>query len=583
MIGNNGIIFESRKREPKPSEKSDQALYDVTQGSEIAKPQGQGHPEINDEIFALMQGYIAGLEALNKDGTPIHVDEIASSLAKLYEKIRKVVDWQDDNVLRRRAIERILKRLLFAKDLRIPLSKQPKADNLAGTITTELVRGGHLPNDEVWKESITVVSKSLTKYLYFLSQSSGSSLLNLKKQANFYTFIIEIAACEIEEILAQPVKEYALLEAMAKMMESRINLSPAEGLTEREKEQQIYIAVCRTLFDLDDAFIAYRLLSLQYPDWKEVSDEALPKRLNEIIAFWGNLGNILKHPLAKDFNRICDQNDTVFSLLGDFMEEAKDNPDEIIPLIEDREKFKQKISQLYDRRFNTLKKRLFRLGIFSTLSVFLSNWFTFFIVEVPLANFFYEEFSLFTAFIDFIIPPAVMLLLVMTIKAPSGKNRQRVLKAVESFVYKNEKKKFYEIQIGKSRSVLSRVLYVAVYLLITLLVFTAVGALFYVAGLPLTSVIFDTFMISLTVFAAVGIRNKSKELDVDDKTSFYEFLLDMIFVPLANVGSFFAAKWKEYNVFAILFNFVIEAPFALILDTVEGWSQFLKDKKASIR
>lgn len=583
MKGENGVIFENKQREPGPSGGSDQALYDISQGGKIAESQKQTHSEINEEIFALMQSYIAGLEALNKDGTPIHVDEIASSLAKLYEKIRKVVDWQDDNVLRRRAIERILKRLLFAKDLKIPRSKQPKADSLAETITTELVRGGHLPNDEVWKESIAVVSKSLTKYLYFLTQVSRGSLLNFKKQANFYTFIIEIAACEIEEILAPPVKEYALLEAMAKMMESRINLLPAEGLTKKEKEQQIYIAVCRTLFDLDDAFIAYRLLSLRYPDWKEVSDETLPKRLNEIIAFWDNLENILKHPLAKNFNRICDQNDTVFSLLGDFMEEAKDEPDKIIPVIEDREKFKQKISQLYDKRFDTLKKRLFRLGIFSTLSVFLSNWFTFFIVEVPLANFFYEEFSLFTAFIDFIIPPIVMLLLVMTIKAPSEKNRQRVLKAVESFVYQGEKKKFYEIQIEKRKGILSRVLYVAVYLLMTLLVFTAIGALFYVAGLPLTSVIFDTFMISLTVFAAIGIRNKSKELNVDDKTSFYEFLLDMIFVPLANVGSFFAAKWKEYNVFAILFNFIIEAPFALVLDTVEGWSQFLKDKKASIR
>ncbi len=564
MIGNNGVIFENNQQESKRSDKSDL--------------------KINDEIFALMQGYTTDLKALNKDGTPIHVDEIASSIAKLYEKIRKVVDWQEDNVLRRRAIERILKRLLFAKDLRIPMSKPPKLDSLAETITTELVRGGHLPNDEVCKESILVVSKSLTKYLYFLSQPAHNSPVNIKKQTNFYTFIIEIAACEIEEILAQPVKEYALLEAMAKMMESRINLSPADALTENEKEQQIYIAVCRTLFNLDDAFIAYRLLNLRYPNWNDLPDEAFPARLNEVIDFWHNRESILRHPLAKNFNRICDQNDTVFSLLSDFMEEAKDEPEGIIPTIKDRTEFKQKISQLYDKRYHTLKRRLFRLGIFSTLSVFLSNWFTFFIVEVPLANFFYEKFNLFTAFIDFIIPTLVMFLLVVIIKAPSEKNRQHVLKVVESFVYKGEKKKFYEIQIGKNRrGVLSRALYVTIYLFMTLLVFTAVGASFYIAGLPPTSVIFDTFTISLTVFAAVGIRNKSKELNVDDKTSFHEFLLDMIFVPIANVGSFFAAKWKEYNVFTILFNFVIETPFALALDTVEGWSQFLKDKKATIR
>jgi hypothetical protein len=563
MIGNNGVIFENNQHESKHFDKLNR--------------------NITDEVFALTQEYVTNLEALNKDSTPIHVDEIATSIAKLYEKIRKVVDWQEDNVLRRRAIERILKRLLFAKDLRIPIYKQPEVDSLAETITTELVRGGHLPNDEVPKESISVVSKSLTKYQYFLTQSSRNSPLSIKKQANFYTFILEIAACEIEEILVKPIREYALLDAMTKMMESRINLSPTVGLTKNEKEQQIYIAVCRTLFNLDDAFIAYRLLNFRFPDWKDLSDEALPARLNEVIDFWNNLENILRHPLAKNFNRICDQNDTVFSLLNDFLEEAKNKPEKIIPTIEDRKKFKQKISQLYDKRYNTLKKRLFRLGIFSTLSVFLSNWFTFFIVEVPLAKFFYEEFSLFTAFIDFIIPTIVMFLLVMIIRAPSEKNREHVLKVVESFVYKGEKKKFYEIEIGKNREVLSKTFYVTIYLFMTLSVFTVVGASFYVAGLPLTSVIFDTFTISLTVFAAVGIRNKSKELNVDDKTSFYEFLLDMIFVPIANVGSFFASKWKEYNVFAILFNFIIETPFALVLDTIEGWSQFLKDNKASIR
>lgn len=563
MIKNNTVIFENNQQGLKHYHKSDL--------------------EIDDEILDLMRRYTAELEALDKDGTPIHVDEIASSIAKLYEKIRKVVDWQEDNVLRRRAIERILKRLLFTKGLGIPTYKQPKVECLAKTITTELIRGGHLPNDEVPKESISVVAKSLTKYVHFLNQSSRNSQLNIKKQANFYTFVIEIAACEIEEILAQPVKEYALLDAMTKMMESRINLSPTNALTGDEKQQQIYIAACRTLFNLDDAFIAYRLLKFQFPDWNNLPEEALPARSIEVMNFWRNSEKILKHPLAKDFNRICDQNDTVFSLLSDYMEKSKDEPEKIISTIKDRAKFRQKISKLYDKRYKTLKKRLFRLGVFSTLSVFLSNWFTFFIVEVPLANLFYERFSLFTAFIDFIIPTIVMFLLVVIIRAPSGENRERVLKVVESFVYKDKKKKFYEIQIGKNRGVFSKALYVTIYLFMTWLVFTVVGMSFSAAGLPITSVIFDTFTISLTVFAAVGIRNKSKELNVDDKTSFNEFLFDMFFVPVANVGSFFAAKWKEYNVFTILFNFVIETPFVFALDTIEGWSQFLKDNKATIR
>ena len=38
----------------------------------------------------------------------LEVDEVASKIAKAYEKVREVVDWKEENLLRRAAIERIL-------------------------------------------------------------------------------------------------------------------------------------------------------------------------------------------------------------------------------------------------------------------------------------------------------------------------------------------------------------------------------------------------------------------------------------------------------------------------------------------
>jgi hypothetical protein len=589
-----GVIFESKRvLEGKPPKLKDSVKpLDRQVGSfttsplqSLNKPKNQAHPTLNNELFAMLHGYIESIESSKKDSTPIHVDEIASRLAKFYEKIRKIVDWQEDNVLRRRAIERILKRLLFAKISGLSVYKQVDANNLAETITTELIRGGHLPNDEIPREVIPIVSEALSKYLFFLEQSSLSStpIGDIKKQVNFTTFVMETTACEMEEILANPIKEYALLDVMTKIMEERIKLIPPNSLSEEEKRRQIFIAVCRTLFDLDDAFIIYRLFDLQYSDWRNPQKGILQERFNEVISFWENSDSFLNHPLSKDFNQVCDRNDTVFALLDDFLEGTKDRPRKIIPAIEDKKNFRSKVGKLYDKRYETLKRRLFRLGTFSTLSVFLSNWFTFYIVEVPLAKLFYERFSLFTAFIDFLIPTLVMFILVMIIRPPSKKNRKQVLDLVESFVYTHEKKKFYEIRTSKRSRPILKTIFVVLYILVAWFVFTIVGATFFFVELPITSVIFDTFTIALTVFAAVIIRNKSKELNVDDKTTFHEFVLDMVSLPIAKVGSVLAAKWKEYNIVAIFFNFVIETPFALVLNVIEGWSQFLKDRKAELR
>lgn len=537
-------------------------------------------PEIND----LLESYMYALTSARKGYTYIHVDEIASRIAKLYELIRKVIDWKEDSELRRGAIERILKRLLFGKLSPITLGVEPDPNGLAETVTLELIRSGHLPNDEVPRESIEVVSRSLTKYLYFLKQNPATvDPLRMKHNMNYFTFLIEIAACEIEEILTVPIKENGLMYAMTQLMDERTKIHPEGSLTPEDKKIQVYIATCRTLFDLDDAFISYQLLKIWYPDWNALSHTDTENVNNQMSTIREHLTKTLDHPIGKDLNVQCERIDTVFALIGDVMDKFKDKPEEVKAAFENKETLTALITEAYEKRRTTLKSRLIKLGVFSTLSVFLSNWFTFYIVEIPLAKIFYEGFNLFTAFIDFLVPTVVMAVLVSIIRPPDDKNLTRVLTAVKGFVYQNEKRQLYEVYLRKKRRSDVSFIMGLMYLASTVVVFGFVGWIFYIAKLPITSVIFDTLTIALTVFAAVMIRNKSKELTVNEGRSVREFLLDMISVPIAKVGSILAAKWKEYNVISIFFNFVIETPFAMILDFIEHWSEYLKERRAELR
>jgi len=46
----------------------------------------------------------------------IFVDEIASRVASFYEKIRGIIEWREEHLLRKTAIERVLRRrLVFQK------------------------------------------------------------------------------------------------------------------------------------------------------------------------------------------------------------------------------------------------------------------------------------------------------------------------------------------------------------------------------------------------------------------------------------------------------------------------------------
>lgn len=91
----------------------------------------------------------------------------------------------------------------------------------------------------------------------------------------------------------------------------------------------------------------------------------------------------------------------------------------------------------------------------------------------------------------------------------------------------------------------------------------------------------DTAGIALNIFAALVIRNKAKELTVEEKTGVGEFLLDILSLPIGEIGSWMAKKWKEYNVVSVFFNVILETPVITLIDFLENWSQFLKERKAS--
>ncbi len=539
---------------------------------------------LTPEFDRMAASYTEGLQNAKRAVTPIHVDEIASRVAKFYEMVRKVVDWKEDNVLRRSAIERVLKRTLFPKLTGVGTRANFDTYRMAYTITADLIRGGHLPNDEIPQESVLTVETALKKYLHIIEHAHfpTGDLIPLKRKINFATFIIELASCEIEEILVNPVKERALLEAMTESLTARIRILPEGSLTQEEKKTHVFIATCRTLFDLDDHFILYELIKYSFPGWGD-PDEALLGRLTvEIPKLWAESHKVLEHPVSRQLYSIAERIDAVFMLVGDVMDQYKDAPQKFAATLKDKAAFTTQITEAYNKRFISLKTRLMRLAIFSTLSVFLSNWVTFFIVEVPLAAIFYEGFNLFTAIVDFVVPTVVMFALVSIIRPPHADNVKQVLIAVNQFVYQDEKKKLYDVYLKRRTNSGMALVMAIMYMVMMFGVLGGVGYVFYIAGLPVTSIIFDTLTIALTFFAAVLIRNKAKELSVDDRASVWEFLLDMIAVPIARIGSVLANKWKEYNIIAILFTFLIETPMVVVFDFIESWSQYIKERRSEL-
>lgn len=530
-------------------------------------------PNISQATQKLISRYQIWYQSLKpKEGiSTIHVDEVASKVAAFYEKIRTVVDWKEEHLMRRAAIIRKLKR----KFLDLELSNFSNRKEIAESLVLELIRGGHFPNDKIEETKITDVQLTLNKYIFIFKNAPPAK--NGQEKLQFYNWLLEIAACEIEQTLYPFGRERALIDYMFELMKEKIQLN----LPEEEKNIQIYIAVHQALFKLDRPIISYNLLKYKYSQWNNPDKEWLFEVSKNIYKIWDYIENKLSHPLGKKFYTICEKYDTPYLLLGDILSE--ENPAEVSKKISDPEALEGLVTKAYNKRLFTLKKRLFRAAFYTTLSVLLGNGLSLFLLEIPLARLIHGKFTPLSIVVDIFESTLLMFLFVATIKPPSGENLNLVIMEAMKITYQREKTDIYEIKAPRKKGLITQFIITLLYLLSALVSLTILVLIFELAKFPLTSVIINIIFIPVTVFAGLAVRKRSEELTVEEKKGgFLGFIFDILFLPVANIGRWLSSKWKKYNAIAAFFNALIDMPFLIFVEFLEQWRFFLKEKKEEI-
>lgn len=503
----------------------------------------------------------------------IHVDEIASRVAAFYEKIKGVVDWKEEHLLRKRAIERILKRrIIFQKE----------NGNMAESLVYELIRGGYFPNDSIPESKIVKTQKILNKYLFILAKTRKEKPADATNEPiiELQDWLLDIASYELEKTLSPPLKEEALVDYMADLMKERIKVSE-EIITEDKKNIQVYIAVQRALFNLDESTIAYCILCKRYPEWRDFSltTPLFLKIAENIYAVKESIVKELNHPLSEKFFNICKKHNTPYLILGDIV--AK-NPLEAQENLENPEILEGLIKESYSQRLIKLKTRLRRAAIYSTISIFVTKITLALAIEIPIDKYIMNEFNSLSLGINILFPVFLMFLLVVTIKPPKKENLERVIMEVSKICYQKERKDIYEIRKPKKRGKILGTIIFSIYALAFLISFGIIIKALQGLNFGIFSMAIFIFFVSVISFLGVKIRERSKELTVEEeKETFVHSLFDLFSLPIVRMGRWFSEKWAKLNI-ALIISALIDMPFLTFVEFLEQWQYFLKEKKEEI-
>ncbi|MDO8654897.1 MAG: hypothetical protein Q7R48_00470 [bacterium] len=530
--------------------------------------------ELSPRIQKLSESYAVwrkSLEPAGEGAGTIGVDEVASKVAAFYERIRGIVDWREEHLLRKMAIHRILHRRLL-------LSEHP--EEISEPLLLELVRGGHFPNNSLFTEEIGEVQKIISKYVLLIEQNHEKSTprkLQPKDKRTLEDWLLLLAAVEIEEELHPPIREQALGAVMQEDLEDRLLVS---GIQDQEKRLQAALAAEEALFKSDEATLTLHLLRIMEPEWQHPSPEKQAELAQNIHGIRKAVEQILTHPLGEKFHSFAERHAIPYLILGDLMEQA----DDFTLTYQDPAALEHAAIAAYGLRLRHLKGKLKRAAFYSTISIFLTKILFALIVEVPLDRTFAGQVNTNALIASIATPPLLMIVILSSMRPSPKDNLQRVVMEVMRVVYGKEKPEPIQIQGAlRKKSVLGTVVsatYVLSFVFSYGLILWGLIALRFSWS---SSFIFLAFL-SLVAFAGTRIRKNARELLVtEEKHTFLDGIFDFFSLPLVYVGKWLSGQIVRYNIILLALNFLIEIPFQVFVEFLEQWRAFLREKREKIR
>ncbi len=505
--------------------------------------------------------------ALDGGEETIEVSVPASAAASWYEKVRNTLDYQEEHLLRRNAIERILRRYRGGGET---------PERMARELLKELVWAKYLPN----KTIPLSLAKSLSVLLEKYEPLFGAVAQQKADRERMEMWLLDVVATEIEDTLAPPVSDEALASFMYEDMRPRVEWDAALGVSEDAKDLRLYTAIHRTLLKNNTATLRFRLLTLYYPAWAGVNTPAaLSEQLAaNIVPIISTIEGEIFHPLTDRLSRMIRRKAGMFRVVRDAVLHAKDPS----AILSDPAALDDAVKEALHHRTEDFRVRLRRTTVRAVLFLFLTKMLLALVLEVPYDLFIVQDASWYPLLVNITFHPIFLAFIVLTLSIPEKQNAEDYQAAVRAIAIGAPHQLLAVRMKRETRSAWWHV-FLALYGVLFILVYGAIGAVLHQFGFHALSIGLFLFFLSLVTFFGIRIRSSVKDIVASDaRNGFIGTVFDIVLLPIVRAGAWLSIRVAKINVFIYFFDFIIEAPLKVAIEFVESWLTFVREKKEEI-
>lgn len=502
-----------------------------------------------------------------EDTEKVTVDDVIGKLAFFYEKLRTTIDFKEEHLLRRFAIERDIKRRIVLENLK------PK---IALSLVEDLIRSGYLQNNTVITVTVSKIASIINKYAYLI-EIVQHELKDDPYKRRILNWIASVIACEIDLTIVPEDRVDALIETLYSIVKDRINIR-GSALSRREKNIQLYITIHQELVPSDGAIISFHLLNLYFPDWERADKHLVEFVANKISSIYHGIHTHLNNPIQTTLAKSLKKQVVAFKVLKDL---AYVHHTDLINLFSNPHFFEEEARKVISKVYNATHRKIRRSSIRAILYIFITKIALALIVEYPFELYIMGKIQYSNFVLNVCFPPVLMFFVTLTARTPGTANTKMIIDELLHIVYGEPEQEI--LCVIKARRFQRPIYFALTYFFYILLYGFIFGMIIYVLSILKFNILSGSifiFFLTAVCFFGTRIRYMASEYLVQKKREGLSAIVILFFtLPIIRAGHWLSYHLRRINLFTFIFDFIIEAPFKLLIELIESWFIFLREKK----
>ena len=504
-------------------------------------------------VFDAIKGRTGNLAPVSENETLIQVNSITSTAGTLYEKFRYLLDYKDEHVIKRSAVARILRRKLSMEG----------TNDIGVSLLQELISGGYLPNKSIPEHVAADIQAIVNPYLVLRSHVQGVSGSD--------KMIIGFAASELSRFLFPSESDEAVFSAYFQDVVSRVKVGYA--LSSEELETAVFVACRRGLLREDNDLLAYALW-LRFSKWgSAMRGEDIDLLARHFSVIKTRIQRSLTSLLGWELVPKLKNQSIYYSVLREMIERYGMETE---TLLQDSNSLDRTVRTILAEHYKRENAKTTRSAFRAIFYIFCTKLVLAFILELPYEYYVLGSIHYFPLASNVVFHPTVLFLMTR-IKPLGERNTRAVLSGIQKTV-KGEDHKFIKVKhtTGGALNIFFTFLYLALFLII----FGALVTALVEFGFSIVGILLFVFFLTLVSYFGLRIRHNAQRWHVrTEDESFLSLLWGVFTLPIVRAGRWLTRTFAAINVFVFFMDFIIEAPFKLLLSISDAFTSFLREKR----